>query len=346
MWLPLSGPASISIADSSISNVSFTEEVSSGTSSCYGEVCDPDCEVCDSALQRCVGRSCFSIEVPASCRCPELSAGTLVAVGAVLLFLLLLLLTMAVWHWGRCGDRRTTLTDATEGLLQNQGGAMAPEANFFAPRASRCGRTSIDSCVSCVVCMDGAINCVLSTPTERRILAPPSCLGTWRSPAHLESRGATVPCAHEVACHRCATRLALCPICRRAVDSTLRIFPAEAVDRERALQQPVAALAGAPSSEQPTPSAVPTATAGAAIAEEPGDDEAGGEAAVDGAPPKVGSSLPTMLCLRCAASPPNCVFLPCSHKVWCVECAAQLPPECPICHSGISQSLKTFHKRL
>ena len=53
-----------------------------------------------------------------------------------------------------------------------------------------------------------------------------------------------------------------------------------------------------------------------------------------------------MLCLRCAKLPPNCVFLPCAHKVWCVECAAELPPTCPICNTGISQSLRTFHKRL
>ena len=53
-----------------------------------------------------------------------------------------------------------------------------------------------------------------------------------------------------------------------------------------------------------------------------------------------------MLCLRCGKLPPNCWFVPCAPKVWCVDCAAELPPACPICNTGISQSLRTFHKRL
>jgi len=331
MWLPpstasssLAYPSRFSLADPSVSN---------GTD-CYGHACDPTCNICNHALHTCEQRSCFSITIPASCHCPELSAETLIAAGAVLLFLLLILLTMAVWHWGRCGDPPTALSDAAEGLLPAQAGGAAHEtAAQFLARNSRCGRTSIDSCVSCIVCMDGVIDCVL------------------------------MPCAHEVACFRCASRLGLCPVCRRAVDSALRIFPAEAAERERALQQPIAALDGAPPTtpasqavtEEGTPSTVPTTMASSATPQEgEGGEEAatvegGAEDAEDGAPEKPtksSSQLPAMLCLRCAAAPPNCVFLPCSHKVWCVDCAAQLPPECPICHSGISQSLKTFHKRL
>jgi len=43
-----------------------------------------------------------------------------------------------------------------------------------------------------------------------------------------------MPCAHEVACLRCASRLGTCPICRTAVCSTLRVFSAATADRERA----------------------------------------------------------------------------------------------------------------
>ncbi len=73
-------------------------------------------------------------------------------------------------------------------------------------------------------------------------------------------------------------------------------------------------------------------------------------------------------CRECGLRAANCLFLPCSHKVgavplsqpqtqrpdaccacvqvWCVECAADLPAACVVCGAGITQSLRTFHKRL
>ena len=61
-----------------------------------------------------------------------------------------------------------------------------------------------------------------------------------------------------------------------------------------------------------------------------------------GAPPNIVDYMK-----RCAERPANCVFLPCSHKVWCTECTAlEQLATCPICSTGITQSLKTFHKRL
>ena len=287
--------------------------------------------MCDRAVKQCIQRSCFSPDTPPACNCPELSPETLYALGAVLLFMLLLLLTMAIWHWGRCGERRTTgITDATENLINNPAGSAATSLppHMCGGRRSR-GRTSIDSSLSCVVCFDGAIDCVL------------------------------MPCAHEVACLRCASRLGLCPICRRPVSSTLRIEIPDAAERARALQQPIAAVDEA--SEPAAPDAVEAVMEEGAVAAS-GEDaaaaadatersrDADGEAddaAPDAAKPgKAVGGLPEQLCLRCAATPPNCVFLPCSHKVWCVDCAAILPPRCPICDCGITQSLKTFHKRL
>ena len=50
--------------------------------SCYGETCDPTCEMCDHGVHACIQRSCFTIG-PKQCHCPELSSETLVAVGAV-----------------------------------------------------------------------------------------------------------------------------------------------------------------------------------------------------------------------------------------------------------------------
>ena len=228
----------------------------------------------------------------------------------------MLLLAMAVWHWRRCGDRRTT--DHTESLLnaseQRYGHLGDLRSGALVSSFNGRGRTSIDSCVSCIVCMDNAINCVL------------------------------MPCAHEVACQRCASRLALCPICRTAVGSTLKIYAADPTSSGTLpLPQPPQPL------QQPVADDAPTAEAGSQEAAENGDGGAAPAPAAEGPPapapvPRPGT-MAAMMCLRCAANPPNCVFLPCSHKVWCTDCAAELPSTCPICNIGITQSLRTFHKR-
>jgi hypothetical protein len=295
---------------------------------CGSTACDAVCEAC--LEDTCELLPCY--DIPAGkCHCPRLSSETLVAVGAVGLCLILLLLSMCMWHWRQCGEFRTSLTitdsqtmrDSLLGGERHLGGALRLTVGGR-------GRTSLDSAVSCIVCMDYAINCIL------------------------------MPCAHEVACLRCAQRVGLCPICRTAVDSVMRIAlptdaqlaaavrdarTSEGLASAEALVDPLPALPAAL-----IPTALPTAP--------PPDAEEGGAAAdapadatpetaafgAEGMHPKAGT-MAQMLCLRCAAEPPNCVFLPCSHKVWCTGCAAQLPAQCPICNTGITQSLRTFHKR-
>ena len=254
-----------------------------------------------------------------------------------MLCLILLLLTMAVWHWRQCGDDRPS-TDGTENLLhgsssgpQDGFGHLAQRADLLGPPRSTRGRTSLDSTVSCVICMDGAINCVL------------------------------MPCAHEIACQRCASRLVLCPVCRMAVGSTLKIAAADYAPAAQQPElphgspqpphQPSLAIAAGGGMEQAEEGSAGPAADGTAASEN-GDEGTAGAGAValgEAKPAEAGKSssgMAAMLCLRCAANPPNCVFLPCSHKVWCTECAAKLPPACPICNTGITQSLRTFHKRL
>ena len=300
--------------------------------SCFNHTCNAQCQRCSQSARHCVAKPCGFINIHQHCGCPRLSEETLIAVGAVVLLLLMLLTLMAVWHWWRCGDGRRTTT-MTENLLNanyNFNGGPLGGGGLPPPRRSR-GRTSIDSCISCVVCMDGQIDCVL------------------------------MPCAHEVACLRCAQRLGLCPICRNAVTSTLKLKVADAADRERALYAMREEIEGhgeededeeMQSPSQASTASPPTGAAAAAAAEEMAEAVAGSEEAPKDhggvKPPSSagGDVLPSMLCLRCAAKPPNCVFLPCSHKVWCVDCAASLPPVCPVCSTGITQSLKTFHKRL
>ena len=169
----------------------------------------------------------------------------------------------------------------TEALLDAEHGAVH----------RRGPENSVDSVIACIVCMDHAIGCVL------------------------------MPCAHEVACLRCAQRLGLCPVCRTPVSATLRT-------RSAADGLPGTPL-GTPARQLPP------------VAED--------ETAADGAPAAAApdSRFKGMGCLRCAERPANCVFLPCSHKVWCTECSEQQQQAtCPICSTGITQTLKTFHKRL
>jgi len=310
-----------------------------GNETCGDTTCDDMCQYCEHSIEvsRCVPRPCF--DVPSGqCKCPRLSEETLIAVGAVVLCLVLLLLAMAVWHWRRCGDLRsstfnTTENNHTESLLASHGHEGANREAWSRPTR---GRTSIDSTVSCLVCMDVAINCVL------------------------------MPCAHEVACLRCAQRLHLCPVCRTAVDATMKIHVASqeqlleaALDRARDLHAASSeTLPEAETPARPAPEAdqavtdtlpsLPAVQAGGGgelgVDIEAGEEVPSTEAASGQEPAKAQQC--EMLCLRCAKLPPNCVFLPCAHKVWCMDCAAQLPPTCPICDSGITQSLRTFHKRL
>ena len=166
----------------------------------------------------------------------------------------------------------------TEALLDAEHGAVH----------RRGPENSVDSVIACIVCMDHAIGCVL------------------------------MPCAHEVACLRCAQRLGLCPVCRTPVSATLRTR---------------SAADGLPGTPVGTPARQLPPVA---------EDETAAPAAA--APD---SRFKGMGCLRCAERPANCVFLPCSHKVWCTECSEQQQQAtCPICSTGITQTLKTFHKRL
>jgi hypothetical protein len=64
---------------------------------------------------------------------------------------------MAIWHWRRCGERPT---DAITESLLNAADAADAHLGGLPPRSRATGRTSIDSSLSCVVCMDVAINCV------------------------------------------------------------------------------------------------------------------------------------------------------------------------------------------
>lgn len=197
------------------------------------------------------------------CSCPVLSSATLAAVGAVLLCLVLLLLGMATWH-RRSSCWCASLFNRDRSTLRSLGDVLLdPDTTTTTPL----NRETVDSSISCAVCMETQINSIL------------------------------MPCAHEVACMRCAQRLNTCPVCRATVSTTLRTLAAD--------------------------------SPGASTKEEPPSP-----------------SRHAQSCLRCAASYANCVFLPCSHKVWCTECAAVLPEQCPVCDCAVTQSLRTFHKRL
>ncbi len=267
------------------------------------------CELCDPDFQQCVARPCFSFpseREARACHCEFLSKETLIAVGGVLLCMVVLLVAMGVWHWnnGCCSDHRSTFMrtgqDHTEGLISNLN-AQGHRVRFS--RFSR-GRTSLDSTISCVVCMDGAIDCVL------------------------------MPCAHEVACHRCASRLADCPICRNPVASTLKIISADEEQMARARAIAGARVDAATRSPPCSDAELPNVAAAEAGDAEAAPATASGEVGVVAVdkPGVAPAPLPTMLCLRCAASPANCIFLPCSHKVWCTGCAAQVRA-CPPTHT-------------
>ena len=228
--------------------------------------CGP-CETCQVAYDTCVAEPCVPFS-RGTCGCPMLSSATLAAVGAVLLCLLLLLLLMAIWPRGDgccsdCVGRETTAPIAM---------ADAHEGLLENRDTSGMDRETVDSCISCAVCFETQINSIL------------------------------MPCAHEVACMRCAQRLGMCPICRAPVSTTLRTLPANFPASGSSLGK----------DEDPPPS----------------------------------PARHMQQCLNCQAQYANCVFLPCSHKVWCADCATELPDKCPVCESAVTQSLRTFHKRL
>ncbi len=187
-------------------------------------------------------------------------------------------------HAGTHGHRRFDLASLRGGSLRE---------NLMRGNATRGTLLSLDSSVSCTICFESLINCIL------------------------------MPCAHEIACARCAQRLSHCPICRQRVETTLRAA--------RRPDENLPAATEPPRAEHQ----LDAASADASLEE--------GEAA----PPKPSTApLPAHLCLRCGGRSANCLFLPCSHKVWCIECAAELPSVCPVCSKAITQSLQTFHKRL
>ena len=124
-----------------------------------------------------------------------LSSATLAAVGAILLCLLLLLLLTTIFNQhGTCcaescadvfgGGARTLADTLADSLLE---------------RDTSAGRETVDSSISCAVCMETPINSIL------------------------------MPCAHEVACMRCAQRLGICPVCRAAVRHSCPLAPAPAL---------------------------------------------------------------------------------------------------------------------
>ena len=96
---------------------------------CGKELCN-ECQLCDPDLMQCVERPCFPFSkhaVSSKCHCPVLSEEPLIAVGAVVLCLVLLLFVVAVWHWrhGCCSDLRGTSAmtqEHTENLLQAERG--------------------------------------------------------------------------------------------------------------------------------------------------------------------------------------------------------------------------------
>jgi hypothetical protein len=206
---------------------------------------------------------------------------------------------MSAWQSTCGGDGRPTITDHTENLLhpaaeEPQHGYPSNFSNIY--RGTR-GRTSLDSTVSCIVCFDGAIDCVL------------------------------MPCAHEVACHRCASRLILCPVCRQNVGSTLRVFAAGAQDQAAAAQQRQQQQEHAQEAEEqdahPGEALERSGEAGVRLDNVVAADEEaargahptdGADACAEAGAGGKGSGVATMLCLRCAAKPPNCIFLPCSHS--------------------------------
>ena len=77
---------------------------------CGNVTCDTACTTCDHHRGACVAKPCDAIVDLSHCpaTCPQLSSETLLAVGAVVLCLVAVLLAMTMWHWRRCGERRTT----------------------------------------------------------------------------------------------------------------------------------------------------------------------------------------------------------------------------------------------
>lgn len=347
------------------------------------------CEMCDVLSSICVLRPCGDRLFGGDCECPLISEKTLIAVGAVLLALAMLSIMMVLWHWTR-SCRRPWDTElghnARESLLLGADN-MGFEISRTTDRTTACGteRGTLDSTVTCVVCMEKAINCVL------------------------------MPCGHEVACLHCARRLGRhhgCPVCRTPVHNLIMLR----AHAEVAQPLPTASLSESPSTARGSASTLqhspprrsghgtrsspggysasrsPLRDPSAVVMEEgaedddAGDEELGGggagadEDADGGCDDEVAASpqpawyddlhstppravrQPLMpisdddaarerrkkhqVCLRCCAQHANLLLLPCCHKPWCADCAQPLPPTCPICEKKVTKGVRTYHKRL
>ena len=243
----------------------------------------PLCSNCDPNTGHCVPE--------ASHRC------TIFATAAVLALAILLVITAAACRNRRCAcnyyfNRSMSLSSMRGGDNQLRQGLV-----------SRGTFLSLDSAVSCTICFEALINCIL------------------------------MPCAHEIACAKCAQRLTHCPICRQPVDTTLKTA-----------RRPEESLSAVPNDQVRMRADIATNDD---EFDEPRDGSLAPDAATNSSAPST-AHLRNHICLRCGKNTANCLFLPCSHKVWCVECvkSADLPGQCVACGAAITQSLQTFHKRL
>ena len=127
-----------------------------------------------------------------------LSSATLAAVGAILLCLLLLLMLTTIFnqHGTCCAE---SCADVFGGGARTLADTLADSLLERDTSGTSAGRETVDSSISCAVCMETPINSIL------------------------------MPCAHEVACMRCAQRLGICPVCRAAVRYSWPLAPAPAL---------------------------------------------------------------------------------------------------------------------
>lgn len=169
-----------------------------------------------------------------------------------------------------------------------------------------------------------------------------------------EKSHAIVPCGHLALCERCAATVVDCPMCRGPKRAVLRIAKTDKLSRCRSCKhiihptvfdshQEVCALRMRQrrQDEQSAAAAAEQTAAAAKVTASPAPTEAGDPALHLVRQPTSSVLVSEHHCLECRNKPVAVAFVPCGHKLMCMDCGKKTSL-CPSCLRPVTDVLVTF----